>query len=186
MATNEYQKAYRAAHREEMNAYYKEYYATHREAMKEYASKYRADNPEKENARSRKYSAAHREKRKSAQKKYYADNPEKAGAYAKKYRVAHPEYVGAWRRDNPEKAKAIDHKRRASKAGNGGSFSAEEWRILLTSCKNKCLRCGKECRLTADHVVPVSKGGSSNIENIQPLCGPCNSSKSTQIIDYRR
>jgi 5-methylcytosine-specific restriction endonuclease McrA len=34
-------------------------------------------------------------------------------------------------------------------------------------------------------VVPVSAGGANTIDNIQPLCGPCNSAKHTQTIDYR-
>jgi len=37
----------------------------------------------------------------------------------------------------------------------------------------------------ADHVLPVSKGGTSYISNIQPLCQPCNSGKKDKHIDYR-
>jgi 5-methylcytosine-specific restriction endonuclease McrA len=39
--------------------------------------------------------------------------------------------------------------------------------------------------LEADHVVPLTKGGSDSISNIQPLCGSCNRKKFVNIIDYR-
>jgi hypothetical protein len=76
--------------------------------------------------------------------------------------------------------------RRVRKMNNGGTFTITEWRSLLSRCGNKCLRCGRSDRkLTADHVVPVSKGGSNYISNIQPLCLSCNSTKHDSIIDYR-
>ena len=92
----------------------------------------------------------------------------------KKYRAAHR-----------EEANANTHAYRARKYGSGGSYSNEEWQILLASCENKCVCCGLECKPEADHVVPIAKGGTSNINNIQPLCRSCNASKGTKIIDYR-
>jgi hypothetical protein len=51
---------------------------------------------------------------------------------------------------------------------------------------NKCLCCGSQENICIDHVVPVYKGGKNEIENFQPLCKSCNSSKGTKIIDYRQ
>ncbi len=39
--------------------------------------------------------------------------------------------------------------------------------------------------LTPDHIIPLSQKGPNTIDNIQPLCLNCNSSKGTKTIDYR-
>ena len=39
--------------------------------------------------------------------------------------------------------------------------------------------------LEADRVVPLTKGASDDISNIQPLCGPCNRRKVVSTLDYR-
>ena len=47
----------------------------------------------------------------------------------------------------------------------------------------KCIKCGSDKNLHFDHVIPWSKGGSSNdLKNIQILCGKHNLSKSDKII----
>lgn len=48
-----------------------------------------------------------------------------------------------------------------------------------------CLCCGKVDDITLDHIVPIYYGGENSIENLQPLCRGCNSSKGTKTIDYR-
>lgn len=50
---------------------------------------------------------------------------------------------------------------------------------------NACLCCGSTEKIQIDHIVPVSLGGENNIENLQPLCWPCNRKKFNKTIDYR-
>ncbi len=45
----------------------------------------------------------------------------------------------------------------------------------------KCVKCGSQEKLEFDHMIPVSKGGSSTYRNIQLLCEKCNRQKSNNI-----
>ena len=49
----------------------------------------------------------------------------------------------------------------------------------------RCLSCGSTDKLHVDHVVPWSEGGPCELENLQPLCSPCNYRKGTKTIDFR-
>lgn len=77
--------------------------------------------------------------------------------------------------------------RRCRVAKAQGSFTVRQWNSLKSDCNNTCLCCGRqepEIKLTADHIIPVSKGGKNTIDNIQPLCGSCNSKKGIKVIDF--
>ena len=68
------------------------------------------------------------------------------------------------------------------------TITYEDWIKLLQKYKFSCVRCHQQeprIVLVMDHVIPLSKGGSGDISNIQPLCGPCNSSKGNRTTDYR-
>lgn len=77
-------------------------------------------------------------------------------------------------------------RRRTRMATNGGDYTLQEWEELCTDYGNRCLACGRDdVKLTVDHIVPVIKGGSNDISNLQPLCKSCNSIKNARAIDYR-
>ena len=68
-----------------------------------------------------------------------------------------------------------------------GSHTFAEWENLKAQYNWTCPCCDKrepEIKLSQDHIIPLSKGGSNNIENIQPLCRLCNSKKLTKTIKY--
>lgn len=69
------------------------------------------------------------------------------------------------------------HNRRAKIEGNGGNHTTKEWLNLVKEHNNRCVNCRQEKKLTRDHIRPISKGGTNEIINIQPLCASCNSSK---------
>jgi 5-methylcytosine-specific restriction endonuclease McrA len=67
-----------------------------------------------------------------------------------------------------------------------GSYTLQEWKDLCAKYDHRCLKCGRTDRpLSVDHIIPLSCGGSHRIENLQPLCRNCNSSKGTKRTDYR-
>ena len=158
--------------------YWKNYYATHREQL-------RTKNParyqkakEATKARAKAWALAHPERRREivARCKAKPEVRERAAIRAREYRKENAAYLNEkW------------HARRAKIRQAPGAHTESEWRDLKNRTGNKCLSCkksGDEVVLTKDHIVPISKGGSNSIENIQPLCGPCNSRKLSKTILY--
>lgn len=92
-----------------------------------------------------------------------------------------------WKRLNPEKANLYERIRYARKRSNSGNYTPDEWLALCKKYDSRCLACGRaDVKLTVDHVVPLSLGGSNDIANIQPLCNNCNAAKNNKHIDYRQ
>lgn len=47
--------------------------------------------------------------------------------------------------------------------------------------EGKCVSCASREKLEFDHIIPISKGGSSTVRNIELLCEACNRKKSSRI-----
>ena len=77
-----------------------------------------------------------------------------------------------------------------------GAFAKEQRRLMTKTLREfikkrdnyTCCNCGNSVYaepnllLEIDHIIPVSKGGCTNEENLQTLCWKCNRSKSNKIV----
>lgn len=79
------------------------------------------------------------------------------------------------------------HRRRDRKINNGdvSYITKDVVKYIYEKYNSTCLCCGSKSKLSIDHIVPVTKGGLSTVDNLQLLCMLCNIRKSTKIIDYR-
>jgi 5-methylcytosine-specific restriction endonuclease McrA len=82
-----------------------------------------------------------------------------------------------WVAKNPERIAHLKARRYARERNAEGSHTLEQWRELKAMHDGLCAQCKEAKPLTKDHIIPLSKGGSDYIENIQPLCRNCNSRK---------
>jgi 5-methylcytosine-specific restriction endonuclease McrA len=83
-----------------------------------------------------------------------------------------------WR--NWEKKRIEHHAAVAKRKGAPGKYTKTEWLQLLTAYRYHCAYCNR--RLTrktasADHVIPLARGGTNWIANIVPSCLSCNQRK---------
>lgn len=66
-------------------------------------------------------------------------------------------------------------------------FKPEEKAEMLKKSGGICVHCGKKLKvnskdLTAEHIIPLSKGGKNNLDNLIALCKTCNHDKGNDIV----
>jgi len=178
----------------------KNYYHTnpgYRQAQKDNSRNRLAANPEARtiaSAAAKRWRESHRAEAIEATKRWEAANSEHVKIRKREWFAAHPEkrkeYHDKWKADNPERIRAFwkdnTNKRRAMKASAEGSYSYPEFLSICDDAGWLCVYCG--CRLdvetaTADHMVPLSRGGANCIENITLACRSCNSKKHDKTVD---
>lgn len=89
----------------------------------------------------------------------------------------------AKRCSTPEKTRIRSANRRARERGVRGSHSLSDWLVVVAIYNGVCPACKKDMPVpTADHITPLTwEETTHNIENIQALCGSCNSSKNDRF-----
>ena len=189
---NAQKRAQRSANPEKHRETARKYVEANKEHIQNLKRKHQAENPEKYNEALRKYHKTHREEinakareRRQQDLEHYREIGRNSyERHAEERRTYSLEYYKRF----PEKSVAATNRRRALKLAAKGSHTEKEWQDLKAFYNFKCLKCGKhepEIKLTRDHVIPLTEGGSDSINNIQPLCARCNSKKNNKHIDYR-
>ncbi len=79
-------------------------------------------------------------------------------------------------------------RRRARLRGaRSAGITAKQWVNICRPWTNadgetQCAYCRKACAATIDHIVPTSRGGRDEVDNVLPACLGCNSSKRDRLI----
>lgn len=171
-------RIYQEKNTEKIKEYKQKWYIDNLESLKERYHKRYILKSDEDKARAKKWRSENLERVEFNKRKYYFENQEELRERSRQ-----------WRKNNPEKRRALNRLHRARKAGSGGKITVQEWEALKKFYNYTCLRCGKrepEIKLTLDHVLPLKLGGKHSIENAQPLCHSCNSSKNAKHVDYRK
>jgi 5-methylcytosine-specific restriction endonuclease McrA len=87
--------------------------------------------------------------------------------------------------NNRDLASDNRHTRRAKRYENGVFFiPRKELKKLYNS---PCFYCGSLNKITIDHVIPISRGGTHGIGNLVAACAFCNGSKNSKfLIEWKR
>lgn len=97
-------------------------------------------------------------------------------------------YLDNWKKENKVHYRFLQARRKKRVRDLEGTHTLKEWETLKKKFDYMCLCCKKcepEIKLTEDHIIPVTKKGSTDyISNIQPLCMKCNAIKHTKEINY--
>lgn len=150
-------RTYREKNREKINSHSREVYHS---------------NIQRERKRHRDYHSRNRKDQLKKKREFYEENKE---SESNKRRI--------YKKINPDVMSLSSGRRRARKAGNGGSHTIDQRREKFTLLGDVCYYCGIPGKMTVDHLIPISRGGTDDIENIVPACLLCNARKNNKTAE---
>lgn len=117
-----------------------------------------------------------------------SENADHRAAYTAKWRSENAAWIKAWNEANREMLrfrKAASQRRRRARSREGYAITARDLRRLVDRAQGRCAYCCAsftEVRLSIEHVVPLSRGGSDSVANIVAACLPCNQQKHAKTV----
>ena len=183
-ACRERDRRYYVENKEKHQERCRRYYTENREAIHEACRRYYLANPGLRTEQDRRYRLENADAVREANKRWRQANRKRVQNNQKAWREANPERNQAikkrWRDTNRDKLAAKERNRRARKASSEGSHTAADIASLYTRQAGLCMACRADftqVEFHVDHIVPLARGGSNGVENLQLLCAPCNIAK---------
>lgn len=152
-----------------------------------YNKTYRAEHLDRIRENDRQYAVLHRKQAIERAKKHYFANLEQKREYARNYQAEHSkqkcEYDRNYRAARPGISTERWRRRRALEMNaEGNGVTIQEWEEIKKDYNYLCAYCNQKKTLEMDHIVPLSKGGKHDVDNVVPACKSCNSSKTASSL----
>ena len=186
-------------HKEENRDYYleynKKYYQKNAEKLVQYQSKYRDDNAEKLSE----YRAARKEHKReldrvynqnnsSVRRKWRIDNREKVSGYVKKYQKTEKGRINSFKQSATRRALKFNAvsddwtRKEILDRDNWTCQYCEHWVHDVRRRNEEMSYEELSTKAHIDHILALSRGGADTRENLQVLCGKCNTSKNNRTM----
>jgi 5-methylcytosine-specific restriction endonuclease McrA len=149
------------------------------------AQRWNQENKEQYNTNAKLFRERHPETVRVNNHEYYSGHKAENRESGNRWRDANRDKVRESNRlakkAHPEQRQADDERRRSRKENAEGNYSANDIKKQNKIQKGRCYYCGQKKKLTIDHIVPLSRGGSNWPSNIVLACGSCNSKKHNKL-----
>jgi 5-methylcytosine-specific restriction endonuclease McrA len=166
-------RSWKVENRDRVRASSRKCYQENRDEMRERSRLLRSKNRDKELQRSRAFRETHRKRLNAEARQRVAELKQADPSFVLRERARQRDYYSR----NKDKGAVKNSKRRAKILKAEGHYSANDVARLRNAQKHRCAVCKSKRKLTVDHIIPLTAGGSNWPSNLQMLCLPCNSAK---------
>lgn len=157
-----------------------------KECRREQKRAWKARNPERDKEHWLRWRAKQPEGTLPYQRRWYEQDPERNREQRRVWKEANRDKVNEAERLRyaanievaRQRAREYQHRRR----GMRGPVSVETMARTLELLDHACTYCGSIEKIEIDHIVPLSRGGTHEPENLAPACRACNRSKGAKLL----